>query len=202
MMSPMIERLNEDTRLHHARAGADVDALFRPNVTSTQYMLFLMRAYGFEAPLDAAVAMTPRLEVVLDPRPRARAGLLAQDLMALGVRPAEVTDLPMCLAIPQFRGAAEALGWLYVVERTTLAHDLLRRHLATRLPLEMDSAAAYLSSYAGVVGKRWQELGAALDHVSEHPAIADRVVASAEEAFRCRQSWSTQDAASLARSVG
>jgi len=30
--------------------------------------------------------------------------------MALGLRPNEVAELPMCLTIPSFRGAAEALA--------------------------------------------------------------------------------------------
>jgi heme oxygenase len=198
----MVERLTEETRVHHADADGDLDALFAKDVTATQYLVFLMRVYGFEAPLDAAIAMTPKLELVLDLRARSRAGFLAQDLMAIGVRPAEVTALPLCLSIPQFRSVAEAMGWMFVVERTTLAHNLIRRHLMTRLPLEMEVASAYLSSYEGVVGKRWQELGAALDHVARHPAVAERIVASANDAFRCRRNWSVQDVTDFARSAG
>jgi heme oxygenase (biliverdin-IX-beta and delta-forming) len=198
----MVERLTAETRAHHAEADSDIDALFRKDVTATRYLLFLMRLCGFEAPLDAAIAMTPKLELVLDLRARSRAGYLAQDLMALGVRPAEVTALPLCLGIPQFRSVAEAMGWLFVVERTTLAHNLIRRHLMTVLPLEMEAASAYLSSYDGVVGKRWQELGAALDHVARHPAVAERIIAAAHDAFRCRRNWSRQDTANYARSTG
>ncbi len=200
----MIERLGAETRDHHAKADAELHGLFRPDVTPTHYLVYLMRTYGIEAPLDSAIAMTPQLELILDTRGRARAGFLAQDLMALGLRPAEVTNLPLCLAIPQFRGVAEAMGWLYVVERTTLAHNVVRRHLMTRLPLEMECAASYLGSYDGVVGKRWQDLGAAIDQVARHPAIADRIVASANEAFRCRRQWTAQDTTTvdLARSTG
>lgn len=198
----MIERLNAETRVHHADADAELDALFRGDVTATHYLVFLMRAYGFEAPVESAVAMTPRLEPVLDPRPRARAGFLARDMMALSLRAAEVAELPLCLTIPQFRSVAEALAWIYVVERMTLAHNVIRRHLMTRLPIEMEIASSYLSAYDGVAGKRWQELGAALDDVASHPAIADRVVAAAGEAFRCRRLWSSSDHAVLARSAG
>lgn len=168
----------------------------------TYYLVYLMRTYGVEAPLDSAIAMAPKIDVILT-RGRARAGLLAQDLIALGLRPAEVMNLTMCLCIPQFRGVAEAMVWLYVSERTTLAHNVVRRHLMTRLPIEMESAASYLSSYDGVVGKRWQELGTALDGVALHPVSADRIVASANEAFRCRRQWTAQDGtADLARSTG
>ena len=198
----MIERLNAETRIHHADADADLDGLFRGDVTATHYLVFLMRTYGFEAPLESAVSLTPRLQPVLEPRLRARAGLLARDMMALSLRPQEVAELPMCLTIPQFRSVAEALGWLYVVERMTLAHNVIRRHLMTRLPIEMEIASSYLAAYDGVVGKRWQELGAALDEVCSHPAIADRVLSAAGEAFRCRRMWTSSDqGASMARNA-
>jgi len=198
----MVERLNAETQIHHKDADADSDALFDRDVTASQYLVYLMRVYGFEAPLDSAIAMTPKLELVLDLRARSRAGFLAQDLMALGVRPAAVAAMPLCLAIPQFRSVAEAMGWLYVVERTTLAHNVIRRHLTTRFPLEMEAASAYLSSYDGVVGKRWHEFGEALDEVARHPAVAERIVAAANDGFRCRRTWFLQDTGDYARSTG
>lgn len=197
----MIERLNAETRVHHGHADAELDALFKPTVTSGHYLMFLMRTYGFEAPLEVAFAMTPRLDLAIDPRSRARAGFLAQDMIALNVRPADVTALPLCLAIPQFRGVAEAFGWLYVAERMTLVHNVVRRHLMTRLPIEMDVGSAYLRAYDGKLGKRWQQLGAALDHVAQHPAIADRIVSAAGEAFRCRRQWVAHDGPVLARTA-
>lgn len=198
----MIERLASETRIHHVDADTDLDGLFRNDVTSTHYLMFLMRAYGFEAPLESALAMTPKLELMLDLRVRARSGFLAQDMMALSLRPAEVTDLPLCFTIPQFRSIAEAMGWLYVAERTTLAHNVIRRHLMTRLPLEMEIASSYLSSYDGIVGKRWQELGAAFDQVAQQPAIAERIIQAACDAFRARRSWLHHDTVEQARSAG
>lgn len=189
----MIERLNDETRRHHADAEADFDVLFEAETTPRHYLMFLVRAYGFEAPLESTLAMTPNLDLMMDLRQRTKAGFLAQDLIALGLRPGQVAELPQCLAIPQFRGVAEALGWMYVTERTTLAHSVLRRHLLTRLPREMRSAANYLSSYTGVVGARWRQFGAILDDVCAMAEIANRVVAAANEAFRCQRRWIEQD---------
>jgi heme oxygenase len=189
----MIERLNEATREHHAAAESDFDVLFETETTPRHYLLYLVRVYGFEAPLESTLAMTPNLELMIDLKERAKAGYIAQDLIALGLRPNEVAELPQCLAIPQFRGAAEALGWMFVVERTTLAHSVLRRHLLTRLPREMRSASNYLSSYTGVVGTRWRKFGATLDDVAHMPEIATRIVAAANEAFRCQRRWIQQD---------
>jgi heme oxygenase (biliverdin-IX-beta and delta-forming) len=193
----MIERLNADTRAHHADADSDFDILFRDDASSTHYLVFLMRAYGFEAPFEAGLSLTPNLDLMLDLRERYKAGLIAQDLLALGLRPHEVSEVPQCLAVPQFRGAAEALGWMYVVERSTLAHSVIRRHLLTKMPREMNRASAYFQCYAGAVGARWRNFGAVLDDVARHPAIADRIVAAADEAFRTQRRWVQHDHQSM-----
>lgn len=191
-MAPMLQRLMEATRPYHAETDADLDELFHEDVGASHYILFLMRCYGFEAPLESALATTPQLDRLLDLRERTRAGLLAQDLMALGLRPVDVAELPQCLSIPQFRGAAEALGWMFLVERAALSHNVLGRHLDTRLPELMSKASAYLTAHAGQVGTRWRAYGVALEQVATHPAIIDRVTTAAGEAFRCFRRWVRQ----------
>ena len=111
----------------------------------------------------------------------------------MGMRPAAVARLPLCLAVPQFRGTAEALGWMYIIERSALAHAVIRRHLLTRLP-EVAHASAYLQSGGGLLGARWRKFGVVLDDVVMHPAIADRIVAAANDAFRGHRRWMLQDA--------
>jgi heme oxygenase len=193
----MIERLNSETLPFHAQADADFDILFAPEAPPAHYLMFLTRAYGFEAPLESTLAMTPNLDLMIDLRERQKSGYIAQDLLGLGLRPAEVADVAQCMSIPEFPGAAEALGWMYVVERTTLAHSVIRRHLSTKLPREIRKASAYLSCYTGVVGTRWRQFGTVLDLVGRHPAIADRIVAAAQDAFHCQRRWITNDHASV-----
>ncbi len=189
----MIERLTAETCHHHPEAETDFDLLFQAKTSPMDYRTFLIRVYGFESPLESTLATTPNLELMIDLEERAKTGHIAQDLMALGMRPQLVSELPQCLTIPQFRGAAEALGWMYVIERSTLAHSVIRRHLLTRLPREVRNASNYLSCYSGVVGMRWRNFGAALDDVGRHPAIADRVITAANEAFRCQRRWIQQE---------
>ena len=187
--SVMIERLNGETRSFHPDTEADFDVLFSTDATVAHYRAYLIGAYSFEAPLEAMLSMTPNLDLMLDVRERQKAGYLAQDLLALGMRPAELAAIPQCLAIPQFTGAAEALGWMFVIERMTLAHSIIRRHLATRMPREINRASAYLSCYTGVVGTRWRHFGATLDLVARHATIADRIVAAALDAFATQRQW-------------
>lgn len=186
----MIERLTRET----GPSEEDIAPLFAADVTLDDYRDYLVRCYGFEAPLEAALALSTSLDRMLDLRRRTRSGLLAHDLMRLGMRPQAVAELPLCLAVPQFRGSAEALGWMYVVERATLSHALVCRHLLTCLP-EVAKASSYLHAAGGLLGTRWKQFGEVLDEVAQHPAIADRIVSSAIEALRQHRRWTQRDTA-------
>jgi heme oxygenase (biliverdin-IX-beta and delta-forming) len=190
----LLARLNEETQIHHADADADVDRyLFCANVTTGDYRTYLQRVYGFLVPLEAALATAPELDTVIDAKGRAKSALLAHDLFALGMTMDEVNALPQCMSIPTFRGPAAALGWMYVIERPLLASAVIRGHLASYLPTEMATASTYLMCYAGQVGAMWRELGVAMEHVAGSPAVADRIVVAAHEAFRTLHRWRTQD---------
>lgn len=190
----MLTRLNEETQLHHAEADSDVDRyLFCEGVSVVDYRTYLQRLYGFLVPLEAALATAPDLDQLIDVRSRAKSALVARDLLALGMTMNEVNQLPQCMRIQAFRGPAAALGWMYVIERPLLASAVIRGHLAAQLPAEMLNASSYFMCYAGQVGALWRELGEAMDRVAATPAIADRTVVAAHDAFKTLHKWRTQD---------
>jgi heme oxygenase len=142
-------------------------------------------------PFEDALAQTRGLDELLDTRERVKSPLVLRDLAALGMTSCEISALPRCESIPGFRGSAQALGWMYVVERPLLASGVIKSHLNTALVAEMACASSYLSCYAGHVGSSWRELGMVMDEMARTPAIADRIVLSAKEAFRCLRRWRT-----------
>ena len=183
----MLTQLNLETRLHHSEVDADqLKVLELPD--AARYREFMIRSYGFEASIESALAMTPNLDRVVDLRDRAKAGLIAADLLALGVRPQELSKVPLCPWIETFDNIADALGWLYVVERKTLLHSAMLRHLVVRIPQVMATASSYLGCYDRTAGTRWRDLGSAFDRFAT-PEIADQVVTAAHHAFWCQRDW-------------
>jgi heme oxygenase len=171
----------------------------RNGVTRWDYLQHLVKSYGFEAPLEAALAYTPQLKQVIDLRERSRAGLAVQDLLALGLSAGDVAKLPQCFPIAPFGSALEALGWMYVNERATLRYDGVLRYLTDRLPAAR-GALAYLSVYAGNVNRRWNELGHSIDQLARTPQRMATVVTAAHAAFRCLHGWyGTESAPAHAR---
>jgi len=178
--------INERTRSHHAAADASWLDLLVPAVTVADYRRQLVHVYGFEAPLEAALASTP-LGSTAELRQRARSGLLAQDLLALQYTPTQLAALPRCMIAP-FRGVTEALAWMYVMERPTSLHSPIRRHLTSRMP-ELAGASSYLAQSARLVTSRWDELGVMLDTVARSSQIHEQILAATQDAFRCAVDW-------------
>jgi len=185
--SAMLTRLNMETRRDHSRADQPWLELMGTDVTRARYIDHLVALYGFEAPFEASIALTPGIGERLQLRQRSRSGLIVQDLLALGLTPSRIARLPQCDLVVPFRDPPEALGWMYVIERATLLHDAVRHYLEDRLPLT--GACGYLSAYDGIVGARWQELGRALDDVGNLPQAPEHIIAATRMAFACHRDW-------------
>jgi heme oxygenase len=183
-VSKTLVRLNVETRCFHAIADAPWLELVAPGhrPTRLQYLQQLVTAYGFDAALEAALAYTPHLDGFIDLHRRFRSGLIAADLIALGVRPGEVAELRQCMIAP-FASVSEAFGWLYVHERATLLFRGVCAELATRLP-DVAHATSALCRH-----QQLDSFGEALDRVARTTVIEDRVVSAALDAFRTLQVW-------------
>jgi len=185
-LSRTLIQLNLATRERHPTADGLWLELMVPGVRKSDYIRQLIMVYGFEAPLEAALRYTPGLNALVDLRAHSRAGLLVQDLMRLGIGPSRIAGLAQ--RFTTFSSPAEALGWMYVVERATLLHGSVRRFLNARL-MELSSASSYLSAYDGVTGDRWSDLGGALDAVAATPAGKRQLLRAADLGYEALAQW-------------
>jgi heme oxygenase (biliverdin-IX-beta and delta-forming) len=161
-------------------------ALVRPTVARADYLAQLVRTYGLVAPFESACKYTPNLPRILDTRQQSRAGLLALDLLALGLSASQIASIPQCPTAASFADVNEALGWLYVIERATPAHDTVRLHLASVIP-EVESACSFLAAHDTHAQHRWEQFASALDRASEVSELA--IIGSAQEAFDEVHHW-------------
>lgn len=193
----MLTRLNLETRAQHPEADYPWLELMSIDATRWRYVDQLVATYGFEAPVEAALQLTPQLFEVIELRRRSRSGFIVEDLLALGLTPSKIARLPQCRHIVPFRDPAEAFGWMYVLERATLLHESVRMHIASRMPTV--SGWSYLSAYQNVASQRWMDFGRALDDYAVTPASAEHVVAAARAAFTCQRDWFANESTQLAR---
>jgi heme oxygenase len=189
MAPSVLTQLDVETRAHHDAADAPWLELLLRDVTLERYIALLVRTYGFEAPLEAALAYTPGLGALLDLRARWRAGLIAQDLLVLDVAPSAIANIPQSASIAPFATTTQALGWLYVVERSSRIHEVVAEHVVRWQP-RCAGARTYLCAYRSVREQRWRELGEVLEQVRP----STELIAAAHEAFRTAQHWYAGDA--------
>ncbi|HUS27711.1 MAG TPA: biliverdin-producing heme oxygenase [Kofleriaceae bacterium] len=187
-VSTALVRLNAATRQWHSAVDDSWLELLRPTVTVTDYLAQLVRTYGLVAPFESACKYTPGLaRVVVDLRRVGRAGLIAQDLLELDLTPSQVASIATCPEITMFATTREALGWLYVVERTTLLADGLLRHVRSSLP-QVVNATRYLEAFSNDMSY-WSRFGRVIDDATVEPGAAAEIERAACEAFEAAHSW-------------
>lgn len=192
--------LDRETRAFHAEADRGWQRLFRASDTARDdYLRQLATTYGFESSFEAACSYTPGVGHAIDLRGRWRSGLIAQDLLAMGCAAHDVEAM-RCYSLAPFQDAAEALAWMYVVERPTLIHGELREELISRF-VDLSRATAYLGAYEGMESKRRAELGIALDRICVADKVGKRVLEAARTAFQALIDWQQTNNVAL-RSTG
>jgi heme oxygenase len=176
--SQTLLRLELETHAYHRDADHAWLELMTPFLTRATYAERLARAYQVEAPLEAALAHTPHVTSFFGTR--TRSSLLRRDLFEL--------DYPLRrhapLLIEPFPSVCEALGWLYVIERSPRLFEIVRRNVVARIP---DAPTEYLTDHQAQA--RWNELTKVLDRVASTPEILAQIVHAAHDAFRCALDW-------------
>ena len=89
------------------------------------YFHYVCDIYGFVSAVAPALWSSPFAAM----RVHARATALADELRILGGRPDELARIARDAGTPMVINSSEALGWLFIVERSALQASRLRRRL-------------------------------------------------------------------------
>lgn len=181
----LLSRLDASTRQFHSTVDEPWLGLLRPDVGPTDYLTVLVRTYGLVAPFESACKYTPELGRFVDLRHMMRAGLIAQDLIALGLMPAQVSTIATCPAITMFMSLHEALGWLYVIERSTLLQEGIRRHLMHHVP-QIQHASSFLASYDD---GHWTMFGQVVNAAGTDIKALHEIISESLNAFEIASRW-------------
>jgi heme oxygenase len=168
-------------RLHHLPAFT---ALAEGRIALPDYAALLQRKLGFHAALEARLEHVPGLDAFgLDVAARRRAQLLRADLRWLGVSEA----VPLA-PLPALRGAADAMGALYVAEGSTLGGRELARALDGLLPAG-EEGRRFLLGHGARHGAMWRDFCAAIERCGTDPASRAAMIAGAVATFAAFETW-------------
>lgn len=172
---PIIQRLRAATSAIHQRLD---DAMqMQTRVADPVLRRRMVSAFRrFHAHAEARITREMKTVEGLDMAARSRLALIDSDLEALGL----VASGPYEPAPPL--GFGEALGWLYVVEGSSLGGHVILRTLTDA---GIDKLGlSFLDPYGDAVGARWREVMAVLDReVASGRADQDDVLKGALAAF-------------------
>ena len=192
MRGRILDMLESETRTE-SDAATDQALAFVENCTRDGVRDYLVRSYGFEAPLESAVVMSPCL-ASHSATTRVRTRCIAHDLAELGFPVERLLEVATC-PMPPFRDSVPALGWLYVAERNVLTNARCHRELAAR-DSDLAALASYLHSYGSATAARWRSFG-----ISFERAAADidpeRVAIAAVGSYQQLRSWLRPASATL-----
>jgi len=186
-MSPALERMRAALRPHHDAIERTV-ALTGDEVTRDHYLDFIARMLGFVEPCEArllgASGRPPG-----DLADRLKVPLLRRTLAALGAEEQVIAELPRATRLPSLDRWPDALGYLYVLEGSTLGGQVLLRHLGPRLGLS-PAQVAYLRTYDQAVGSMWKSFLAELERGLSASADAERaILETARRTFITLDRW-------------
>ncbi len=183
MSATVLAQLYAETHPFHEVVDEPWYALLAQPVSSYRLRDTLIQVYGYEAAVEAA-CYAQNFPALDELRWRERSGLIARDLLMLEMTPVQVTGLPQCLITP-FDHECDALGWIYVLHRSTELHQAVSRHvLSAQHPVP--KAINYLQAPA----PRWDVFGDILDRAASTRELNDRIISAARNAFQTARSWS------------
>ena len=185
MTDDIVARLRCATEEAHGRLEERLEIVQRV-CSRAERLAAVERFWGLHEGAERALA--PMLGDVdgLDFAARRRAELIEADLADLGGN--KPSSVPVC-PVEHTKSRAEALGFFYVLEGSTLGGKVIRRELAA---LGQDATGlSFLDPYGPDTGERWRSLLAVLrrESPSGTGAVADEMVRGAVSAFKHAEGW-------------
>lgn len=154
------------------------------------YRYLLQRFYGFYTPGEAQLATLPWSTSGFDWALRRHTPPLVRDLLWLGETPATLAALPHCRTLPLLGDIPQALGYLYVVEGSTLGGQLISRHLQQALPVLQEAGCHFFQRYGTQVGPMWRAFSHFVNtYIATHPTAEAPMVDTACATFQQLRDW-------------
>ena len=184
----MRQRLKRETAAVHHHLETQL-GLLDPNLDVELYRRVLETFYGFYVPVEIDVTRLAATEMPIGFPLRARAELIARDLLALGRSPADLAALPVCSDRPVLSCVEDLAGCLYVLEGACLGGQVLSPLLHRRLGLAKGSGATFFAGDEERTLARWTLIVAWLDGLPRMGASTARIISAAGATFEAFARW-------------
>ncbi|GKS12279.1 biliverdin-producing heme oxygenase [Paenibacillus chitinolyticus] len=191
MTTTIVSRLREETAPFHDQIEQNpyAKAIMDKSLTLETYRTYLEKFYGFILPSEKALSTLPEWEERgFDIESRLKTPLLENDLEQLGLTKRQIEELPRCGNLPDVSTLPRALGYLYVLEGSTLGGQLITKQLKAILSVDPEVNGRYFNSYGAELRTKWSEFREfLLENVKTEEQ--EQVLAAAKETFILLDQW-------------
>ena len=162
-------RLPVECYVNQLRALSVIHGVFENEIAASHHSLVM-------AIWDEGLRKLPLLEADLklfNPRFMPDANLSIQYALSITEK----------IRIRQIENPVTLIGYLYVLEGSTLGNSMHRPDITAAYHLDESSGCSYYSSYGPDVRTHWNHFSQKVNHILDDPALHDPIIQAAHEAF-------------------
>mgnify|MGYP000055940808 CR=1 FL=1 len=180
------DRLRAATHSTHEKLDQSIMAK-DPFASLTSYGRFLQVQHGIHRDVEPLYHWSALSHIFSNLHKSSRFAAVEQDLADLGLQPPLYTVVPATETLVAQHDIPEALGWLYVVEGSSLGAAFLLK-LAKNMGLSESHGAAHMATPAKGRAPHWKSFKTTLNALPMSQEDEARAITAAEAAFsRVRQ---------------
>lgn len=176
--------LKNETKLQHSQIESTplLSKIINSNISLEEYQLLLRKFYGYIAPCENLIKKMP-WQYLLSQREKTQ--ILITDLLTLGI---EKHSVEYCHYLPPLKNYEQVLGYMYVMEGSTLGGQVISKILQDTLKLTPELGAGFFYGYGKNTRNRWIEFCQILDNKIDDEQ-QNEIVMSASQTYSTLQDW-------------
>lgn len=186
--SEFLHRIKSQTQTAHQHIEQNylTASLVAERLKRTEYILLLEKFLSFYLPCEQELLHQEFWQKeAFDIEKRLKTPLIIKDLNFLGFSESKIKQLEKPDELPELRQNAQIMGYLYVVEGSTLGGQILGRHLQSLFGFTDKHGAAFFYSYGKEnLGIMWRSFQNLLENfINQFPEEENLVIDSANQTF-------------------
>lgn len=185
------QRIKEKTQVYHQQIERSplINQLMNASINMADYQILLKKFHAYILPCEHTI-LNSSWPSLLDGREKT--SRLTNDLLDL-----RTSNKMQCKVLPPLITREDILGYLYVIEGSTLGGQMIAKVLQDRLGLTAQYGARYFNGYGPDTIKMWTEFCQILNQ--ENPLQEQQVLVSASMTYTILIDWINQDPMSSER---
>ncbi len=176
--------LKERTSMQHSQIENTplVSKLINNTITLSEYQLLIRKFYGYIAPSEELIQKLTSRYLLIQ---REKSLSLLSDLAVFGI---EKHSVEFCCCLPLLETYEQVLGYMYVMEGSTLGGQIIAKKLQETLNLTPENGASYFYGYGKNTRNKWAEFCQLLDD-RKHYEHTYEILIAASQTYSTLNDW-------------